>query len=132
MKKSDYKKRIKEQINFDSEFIPNFETTISILCEILEERDRVYKLYQEQGQTPVIDYTTDRKSTNPKINPLLDTWNKLNNTALTYLDKLGLTPAGLRKLQGQLQKQEKSTGFSKLQKLIEMELDEDEEREGNA
>lgn len=132
MKKNDYKKRIKEQINFDAEFIPNFETTISILCEILEERDRVYKLYQEQGQNPVIDYTTDRKSTNPKINPLLDTWNKLNNTALTYLDKLGLTPAGLRKLQGQLQKQEKSNGFSKLQKLIEMELDEDEEREGNA
>ena len=106
MKKSDYKKRIKAQINFDADYIPNFEITINMLCEILEERDRVYKLYQEQGGQPVIEYTTDRKAINPKINPLLDTWNKLNNAALPYLDKLGLTPAGLRKLQGQLPKNE--------------------------
>lgn len=123
MKKADYKKRIKEQINFDAEYIPNFETTINMLCEILAERDRVYKLYQEQGGNPVIEYTTDRKATNPKINPLLDTWNKLNNTALSYLDKLGLTPAGLRKLQGQLPKNvSKSVGFSK---LIDFDVDDE-------
>lgn len=123
MKKAEYKKRIKSQISIDAEFITNFETSINILAEILEERDRVYKIYQEQGGNPVIEYESDRGAKNPKQNPLLKQWNDLNTTALQYMRDLGITPAGLRKLQGQLPKNEtKIKGFSK---LLDFDIDDD-------
>lgn len=115
MKKSDYKKKIKAQIKFDSDYIPSFETTIEILSQILEERDRVYSEYTKGGALPVVEFTSDRGATNLKPNPLLKQWQELNTTALSYLRELGLTAAGLRKLQGQIPKQEKANkGFSKL------------------
>lgn len=125
MKKEEYKKKIEEQIKVDVEYIPSFETTISILAEILEERDRVYRVYQEQGGNPVIEYESDRHAKNPKQNPLLKQWNELNTTALTYMRDLGITPAGLRKLQGQLPTNRgyKTSGFTK---MIDFDLDDDD------
>ena len=104
MDKSKWKKRITEQIKIERDYIASFQTTIEILAEILEERDRVYKAYIEDGAQPTIIFTTDRGQKNPKPNPLLTQWQDLNVTALQYLRDLGLSPAGLRKLQGQLPK----------------------------
>lgn len=107
MKKAEWEKKIKSQIEIDEEFFPLFETSISILAEILEERDRVYKEYLDTGAHPVIEFTSDRKAVNLKPNPLLKQWNELNTTALTYLRDLGITPAGMKKIQGQLPKTSK-------------------------
>ena len=104
MDKSKWKKRITKQIKIEHDYIASFQTTIEILAEILEERDRVYKAYIEDGAQPTIIFTTDRGQKNPKPNPLLTQWQDLNVTALQYLRDLGLSPAGLRKLQGQLPK----------------------------
>lgn len=104
MDKSKWKKRITEQIKIEHDYIASFQTTIDILAEILEERDRVYAAYIEDGAQPTVIFTTDRGQKNPKPNPLLTQWQDLNVTALQYLRDLGLSPAGLRKLQGQLPK----------------------------
>ena len=104
MNKEEWAQILKEQIKFDHNYLPSFETTVGILSEILEERDRVYQIYLEKGAEPVTIFTTDRGAENYKPNPLLKTWQDLNVTALQYLRDLGLTPAGLRKLQGQLPK----------------------------
>lgn len=126
MKKAEYKKRIKSQISIDAEFITNFETSINILAEILEERDRVHAEYIAQGAQPVITFESDRGAKNPKQNPLLKQWNDLNTTALQYMRDLGITPAGLRKLQGQLPKNEKTGKLAAFSKLIDFDLDDDE------
>ena len=97
-----WKKTIEEQIKFDSNYIPAFKTTIQILSEMLEERDRVYSAYLDAGAQPVIEFTSDRGAVNLKPNPLLKQWQEINASALLYLRDLGLTAAGLRKLQGQL------------------------------
>lgn len=102
MNKSEWKIKLEEQIKYDHDYIPSFQTTINILSEILEERDRVYRIYEESGAQPVVNFTSDRGAINLKQNPLLRQWQELNSTALLYLRDLGLTPAGLRKLQGQL------------------------------
>lgn len=107
MKREAWEKRIKEQIKINAEYLPAFETTICILAEILEERDNVHAEYQKDGSRPVIIFTSDRGAENLKPNPLLKQWQELNTTALAYLRDLGLTAAGLRKLQGQLPKEEK-------------------------
>lgn len=101
MKKENYKKKIKKQIQIDSKQITNFDTSIIILSEILEERDRIYELYQEKGAQPLVMVTSDRGAENLKPNPLLKQWNELNTTALQYLRELGITPAGLKKIQSE-------------------------------
>lgn len=106
MKRAQWEKKLKSQIKFDAEYIPSFQTTIRILSEILEERDRVYEAYLKDGARPVIIFTSDRGAENPKPNPLLRQWQDLNTSALSYLRDLGLTAAGLRKLQGQIPKNE--------------------------
>lgn len=105
MNKNEWKKIIEEQIKFDHDYIPSFQTTIQILSEMLEERDRVYSMYIESGAQPVVDFTSDRGAINLKPNPLLKTWQDINTLCLSYLRDLGLTAAGLRKLQGQIPKE---------------------------
>ena len=104
MTKKEWKKVIEDQIKFDHEYIPSFQTTINVLCELLEERDRVYDMYVETGSKPVVIFTSDRGAENYKPNPLLKQWHELTVTVLSYLRDLGLTAAGLRKLQGTLPK----------------------------
>ena len=106
MNRAEWKTLIEQQIKFDPDYIPSFQTTIIILSEILEERDRVHDEYEKTGANPTIMFESDRGAKNPKPNPLLKQWNELNTTALAYLRDLGITPAGLRKLQGQLPKNE--------------------------
>lgn len=117
MNKKTWTKRITEQIKIDRAYLPSFQTTIDILAEILEERDRVYSAYIEDGRRPTIVFTTDRGAQNPKPNPLLRQWQDLNVTALQYLRDLGLSPAGLRKLQGQLPKDYKTGDGSLLERI---------------
>ena len=105
MNKTEWKTIIEDQIKFDHDYIPSFQTTIQILSEMLEERDRVYSMYIESGAQPVVNFTSDRGAINLKPNPLLRTWQDINTLCLSYLRDLGLTAAGLRKLQGQLPKE---------------------------
>lgn len=121
MKKASYIKLIKSQIKIDAEYIASFKTTIDILAEILEERDKVYKQYLDEGAKPVVPFTTDRKAQNLKPNPLFKQWQDLNIQALGYLRDLGLTAAGLRKLSGQIPKQEKEKRPFDLLKIDEAE-----------
>ena len=117
MNKEDWKTKIEEQIKFDHDYIPSFQTTIQILSEMLEERDRVYSQYLEDGARPVVEFISDRGASNLKQNPLLRQWQEINTLCLSYLRDLGLTAAGLRKLQGQIPK-EKFEGPNALDQLL--------------
>lgn len=102
MEAIEWKAAIKEQLRVKPDYLPAFKTSIEILAQILEERDRVYDEYIADGARPIITFESDRGAKNPKPNPLLSQWQDLNKTALAYLRDLGLTAAGLRKLLGQL------------------------------
>ena len=117
MNKTEWKKIIEEQIKFDYDYIPSFQTTIQILSEMLEERDRVYAMYMESGAQPVVNFTSDRGAINLKPNPLLRTWQEINTLCLSYLRDLGLTAAGLRKLQGQIPKEKPPREFNLLDEI---------------
>ncbi len=97
-----WKKAIEEQMKIDDDYLPSFDITIKILSEMLEERDRIYQAYIEGGANPVFEFQSSGGNSNPKPNPLWKQWQEINTSALLYLRDLGLTAAGLRKLQGQL------------------------------
>ena len=97
-----YKRAIEKKLKENNTYLPAFDTSISVLSEMLEERERVYTEYINTGARPVIEFTSDRGAVNLKPNPLLKQWQELNAGALLYLRELGLTAAGLKKLQGQV------------------------------
>lgn len=77
---------------------PAFDPVIASLASILAQRDKTKKEFKDSGGKSVLEYTNKNGSTNLVKNPLLVLWDDLNKSALAYWRDLGLTPAGLKKL----------------------------------
>ena len=92
-----------------------FDPVIDTLVDILVERDRLYKQYTKEGSHPLVEVTSDRGATNMRKNPLLSSWQDLNKDALQYWRDLGLTPAGLKKINEDAMK---STEVSALDRIL--------------
>ena len=89
----------------------HFNDVIETLAQTLEQRDKVYKEYNESGGHPLIEYTNKSGATNLMKHPLLGLWDELNKSALAYWRDLGLTPAGLKKLDTDALKKKKASSF---------------------
>lgn len=91
-------KTIKRQTKAVGTYQTNFNSVIDGLAKILAERDAVYDRYVNEGSEALIQKVSDRGAVNDVINPLLTVWKDLNTSALSYWRDLGLTPAGLKKI----------------------------------
>ena len=89
---------IKKQMSLKGVDYAGFGNVIQTLVELLEQRDKLYKQYQDEGSEVMVLYVSDRGQENMIINPLLKEWQNMNRDALVYWRELGLTPAGLKKL----------------------------------
>ena len=85
-----------------------YNSAVKSLADILVQRDKTFKEFQDGGGKSVIEYTNKGGSTNMTKNPLLVLWDDLNKTALAYWRELGLTPMSYKKLTGIGAKQEES------------------------
>ena len=97
--KGNYKKALLKATRELGTYEEALDQSLDILAEILTEREAVYKQYRKEGSQPIITFVSDRGSENPKPNPLLRQWNELNASALQYMTAVGLTAAGLKKIQ---------------------------------
>ena len=98
MNSKEWKKRIKKACETVGTYQPSFDDVIDTLAAMLEERDRIYLQYVEEGSQPLVIVVSDRGQENWRDNPLLTTWRSLNRDILQYWRDLGLTPAGLKKI----------------------------------
>lgn len=98
MRKSEWKKKIIEQCQSVGTYRDAFLPAIDTLAGILEQRDKTHAELTSSGGKSVILYTNKAGAENMTKNPLLVLWDDLNKSALAYWRDLGLTPAGLRKL----------------------------------
>lgn len=112
MKAKTYEKRIREACQEAGTYRPFFESTISTLASILERRDEANDCYEKAGDGPVVEYTNKAGMTNTVKNPALAVWDDLNKSALAYWRDLGLTPAGLKKIDESALKEKKGDAFS--------------------
>ncbi len=117
MKKADWRREIIRKCEtigtYKSEFLP----VINTLADILEERDNVRSKYRKEGSQPLVEKRSDRGAINSVKNPLLATWEDLNRDALAYFRDLGLTPAGLKKLNSEAVKDGKGSPLN-LEQLL--------------
>lgn len=98
MKKITWEKRIREACEEAGTYKRIFDPVIATLAGIMEQRDSAQKLFEESGGETVVIYKNKSGATNPVKNPALVVVMDLNAQALAYWRDLGLTPAGLKKI----------------------------------
>ena len=98
MKKKTWKSRIKKACQDAGTYKPYFDNVIDALAGVLEVRDQAKETFDESGEGMVKEQTNKSGFTNMVKNPLFSVWEDMNKLALTYMTALGLTPAGLKKI----------------------------------
>jgi len=98
MKKSEWKIKIENAAREAGTYQPYFDSVIETLSSILERRDEAEDLFDKSGRNILVEHTNKGGATNIEQNPALRLINDLNRDALAYWRDLGLTPAGLKKI----------------------------------
>lgn len=98
MKKKAWKSRIKKACIEAGTYKRFFDYTIDTLAGMLEKRDEAAELLAEDDEEIVIEQTNKSGFTNRVKNPVFSAWDDLNKSVLIYWRDLGLTPAGLKKI----------------------------------
>lgn len=94
----EWKRKIKRYCKAAGTYRPFFESVIDTLAGILERRDEALEQYELSGRRAVISHTNKGGATNLEQNPALRAVNDMNRDALAYWRDLGLTPAGLKRI----------------------------------
>lgn len=98
MRKQTWKNRIKDSCIEAGTYRECFEAIIDTLAGILELRDNAEEKFIENGGNTIIQHTNKGGSTNTVKNPALVVLMDCNAQALAYWRDLGLTPAGLKRI----------------------------------
>lgn len=97
---------------------PEFDVTIAELAEILEEKDRITSRYKKEGRESVVEYVNKFGAKNLIPNPRLKQITDLKKLSLPYLRDLGLTSAGLKKLNEDALKGKKKSALGEALKSL--------------
>lgn len=98
MTKKKWREEIRRCCQDAGTYRPYFDNVIETLATILEQRDKAQQLFKKSGGNPIVQHTNKGGNTNNEQNPLIRLINDLNRDALSYWRDLGLTPAGLKKI----------------------------------
>lgn len=98
MTKKKWKEKIQDACVEAGTYQPYFETAIDTLAGIMELRDKAQREFRKSGSLITVEHTNKGGNTNIVKNPALLIIDDLNRTALAYWRDLGLTPAGLKRL----------------------------------
>lgn len=77
---------------------PEFDHSIDALAGILELRDRAWEEYESSDDGMVVEFTNKNGNKNKVKNPLVSMVDDMTKAAIPIMRELGLTPAGLRKI----------------------------------
>lgn len=113
-KKRTWKRKIKKACEEAGTYREYFEPVIDTLSGIMETRDKAQENFVQSGSNPVVMHTSKNGSKNVVKNPALVIVDDMNRTALTYWRDLGLTPAGLRKIDQSLMKGSQKSNFAEI------------------
>lgn len=106
--------KIKSQMQKAGMYREEFTSSVDALAKILEQRDAAYKQFLDEGAEFVVERISDRGAVNRAKNPLLQVWSDLNASALAYWRDLGLTPAGLKRIDDGAMKPKKQDALAKV------------------
>lgn len=76
----------------------SFSNTIDITAQILYDYESARKDFEKTGANMIVTHTNKNGSKNLVKNPFYLSIEKLRDDSIIYLRELGLTPAGLKKI----------------------------------
>lgn len=106
MTKAEWRDRIQQACLDAGTYKPFFGTVIEQLAQVLEVRDAALAQFEATGNNPVVVHTNKGGHSNIVKNPALVIINEQNQQALAYWRDLGLTPAGYKKLNGDIEQRD--------------------------
>lgn len=98
MKAEEWRSRIVAAMKDAGTYRGYFGPVIDTLAGILQRRDETEELFVATGSNVLVKHTNKAGATNIEQNPALRLINDLNRDALAYWRDLGLTPAGLKRI----------------------------------
>lgn len=104
MDEKKYKADIVKKMKAVNTYNKSFDHAIKVLAKTMADYDIVLEKFESTGGSIVIKHTNKNGSTNIVKNPLYLALEKLRDDILAYSKELGLTPAGLNKLNDELNK----------------------------
>lgn len=107
MTKRTWQARIKNACIEAGTYRTYFDNIIDTLAGILATRDEAEKQFRASGSKPIVKHTNKGGATNFVKNPMLILVNDMNTQALAYWKELGLTPAGLKRIDEKAMKKSK-------------------------
>ena len=114
-----WQKLIKKQMTGIGTYRKEFDSVIDEASTLLEQRDAVFQQFVDGGSEVLVEKVSDRGAVNLVKNPLLAIWEDLNRDALAYWRDLGLTPAGLKRIDDQSMKPKKRSALAEALKALE-------------
>jgi hypothetical protein len=104
-----WRSNIKSATEAAGTYRPFFDAAINTLAAILARRDQAEAEFEESGGQMIVVRTNVAGKENIEQNPGIRLINDLNRDALAYWRDLGLTPAGLKRINENALKAEKKT-----------------------
>lgn len=93
-----YKRQIINKMKKVGTYNVSFMYTINVLAKVLADYEKTTAQFARTGGQVVIKHTNKSGATNIVKNPLYLAIEKLRDDIITYSRELGLTPAGLKKI----------------------------------
>lgn len=93
-----YIREIKRKMRAVGTYNISFSYTIEVLAKVLVDYQTTVETFEKTGGNIVIKHTNKNGSTNIVKNPLYLALEKLRDDIISYSRELGLTPAGLKKI----------------------------------
>ena len=118
MTKRAWKSQIKRACEDAGTYRPYFDHVIETLADILSKRDKAQEQFEKSGGNAIVKHTNKSGATNLEQNPALRLINDLNRDALQYWRDLGLTPAGLKKINEKAMAKPKASALSEALKAL--------------
>lgn len=112
MSREEWAARIAASCKAAGTYRPFFDDVITTLADILARRDLAIKMFEASGGNILVKHTNKAGATNIEQNPTLRMINDLNRDALAYWRDLGLTPAGLKKINDAAMKAKKRSALA--------------------
>ncbi len=110
-----YKREIIKKMKNVSTYNVSFIYTIDTLAKVLADYNKTTDQFQGTGGNIIVKHTNKNGSTNAVKNPLYLAIEKLRDDIIAYSRELGLTPAGLKRIN-----QDGNTPPAKVSKLDEV------------
>lgn len=96
-----------------------FESPIMTLAKMMDDCTKAERAFRKSGGSYIVEYTNKAGAKNLVKNPHYALIENLRRDMLTYCAQLGLTPAGLKRIDSKMQITERKSELAKILEKLE-------------